>query len=161
MSEKFDADRHIRNVLGKRTVNLTDPAGIVLAGVEGVEGAAEKIDPDIEIGVDRLVMQPGSAFELHTHPGAHLLYVLRARGLIHVDGVDYEIGPGDTIFVPARYAHGVRTRREAREPFELLAFGVPHMPLTSPERMTLVDEALPAADSTPGGPTRMGGAAHV
>ncbi|MFJ4963928.1 cupin domain-containing protein [Streptomyces sp. NPDC088729] len=160
MTDEFDAQRHIRNVLEKRAVLLAGPDGVALSGIEGVEGAAEMIDRDVEIGVDRLVIRPGSAFELHTHPGAHLLYVLRARGVIHVDGIDYEIGPGDTIYVPARYAHGVRTHRAAREPFELLAFGVPHMPLTSPERMTLVPEEPLAADPGPGSPARLGEAAH-
>ncbi|ARF53272.1 cupin domain-containing protein [Streptomyces gilvosporeus] len=138
MDVKFDPERHIRNIYREPAVALLSPHGEVLRGISGTSGASEEFPAAQEIGVDRIVMQPGSAFELHTHPGAHILYVLRARGLIHVDGTDYEMTEGDTVYVPAHYAHGVRTHPDAEGPVEFLAFGIPHMPLDSPHRMSLV-----------------------
>ncbi|MEU9123221.1 cupin domain-containing protein [Streptomyces sp. NPDC048506] len=138
MEVKFDPDRHIRNIYREPTVALLSPYGEVLRGIRGTPGVTEELPAAPEIGVDRIVMQPGSAFELHTHPGAHILYVLRARGFIHVDGTDYEMAEGDTVYVPAHYPHGVRTHPEAEAPVEFLSFGIPHMPLDSPRRMSFV-----------------------
>ncbi|MEH1016320.1 cupin domain-containing protein [Micromonospora sp. CPCC 206060] len=143
--ERFDPNRHISNVLTGREVRLLSSDKSILPGIVGVPGCAELIGGVTEIGVDRIIMESGARFELHTHPGAHILYVMRSRGFIHIDGVDYEIGAGDTVFVPADYAHGVKTNTAVTEPFELLAFGVPHMPLESPDRMTLVTDPARAA----------------
>jgi quercetin dioxygenase-like cupin family protein len=134
----FEMSEHIRNVFTEPEVKLLNEDGEVLSGITGVAGVADIIDSGMEIGADRLVMQPGAAFELHTHPGAHILYVLRNRGFIHVDGVDYEMVEGDTVYVPANFAHGVRTALDTDDVLEILAFGVPHMPVDSTERMTLV-----------------------
>jgi quercetin dioxygenase-like cupin family protein len=139
----FRPELHIRNLLTGTPVRLVNPDGIALDGIAGVAGAAEALELGMEsgtqIGVDRIVMVAGAEFELHTHPGAHILYVLRSRGFIHVDGIDYEMSAGDSVYVPANYPHGVRTDRTAEESLELLAFGVPHLPLTSTSRMTLVE----------------------
>lgn len=139
MRTTFDPNKHIQNIAKEPDAKLLSSDGSVLSGIMGVAGAAEIIENDWEIGVDRLKMESGSAFELHTHPGAHILYVLKSRGFIHIDGVDYELGQGDTVYVPADYAHGIKTNTNVRTPFELLAFGVPHMPISSQNRMTLVE----------------------
>ncbi|MEV8093605.1 cupin domain-containing protein [Kitasatospora sp. NPDC085879] len=140
MDISFDPQRHIRNIFDSPEVKLVDSNGQVLPGILGTVGAGELIEGGTAIGADRLIMECGARFELHTHPGAHILYVLGSRGYIHIDGVDYEMGQGDTVFVPANYAHGVKTNLHVPEPLEILAFGVPHMPLESAERMTLVEE---------------------
>jgi quercetin dioxygenase-like cupin family protein len=140
LTTKFDPDTHIRSIAREPDAKLLSSDGSVLPGIMGVAGAAEVIENGMEIGVDRLKMESGARFDLHIHPGAHILYVLKSRGFIHIDGVDYEIGAGDTVYVPANYAHGVRTNPKVRDAFELLAFGVPHMPISSQDRMTLVSE---------------------
>ncbi|WP_424184733.1 cupin domain-containing protein [Actinokineospora sp. G85] len=134
----FDPAKHIQNVYSGAVVNVFEPDGTALPGISGVVGAVEKLESGKEIGADRIVMKPGAEFELHTHPGAHILFVLKSRGHIHIDGVDYEMREGDTVFVPADFAHGVRTIPDNDEALEFVAFGFPHMPLTSTERMTLV-----------------------
>ncbi|MFF3956639.1 cupin domain-containing protein [Streptomyces sp. NPDC001890] len=139
MDTRFNPDRHIRNIYSSPEVKLLNSRGEVLPGILGAVGAGEMIENDVAVGADRIIMEPGSRFELHTHPGAHILYVLSSRGHIHIDGVDYEMGQGDTVFVPANYAHGVKTMLHVPKPLEILAFGVPHMPLESAERMTLVE----------------------
>jgi quercetin dioxygenase-like cupin family protein len=135
---RFDPAKHIQNIFTKSEVKLLSNDGSVLQDIVGTAGVAEMMAPDVEVGVDRIVMQSGAEFELHTHPGAHILFVLSSRGFIHVDGIDYEMAEGDTVYVPANYAHGVKTNPAVPAPLELLAFGVPHLPISSPERMTLV-----------------------
>jgi quercetin dioxygenase-like cupin family protein len=139
-SVRFDPELHIQSVADGPHLELVDHQGNPLPGIVGVPGACETIHLGVEIGVDRLIMKSGSAFELHTHPGAHVLYVLASRGYIHIDGVDYEMKVGDTVYVPADYAHGVKTDSRVDEPLEILAFGVPHMPVESKDRMTLVEK---------------------
>jgi quercetin dioxygenase-like cupin family protein len=149
-STVFDPNSYIKNIGAEPDAKLLSDDGSVLPGIMGLAGAAEVIENGWEIGIDRLKMESGSAFELHTHPGAHILYVLKSRGFIRVDGVDYELGEGDTVYVPASYVHGIKTNPLVSEPFELLAFGVPHMPISSRDRMTLVDEderRVPRSDS--------------
>lgn len=141
---RFDPDTHIRNVFTGPESLLYDSDGVVLKGIRGTAGAAELIERGMEVGADRITMESGAEFELHTHPGAHILYVLSSRGYIHVDGIDYEMVAGDTVYVPADYAHGVKTNHTVREPLELLSFGVPHMPLDSTRRMTVVKQAVAA-----------------
>jgi quercetin dioxygenase-like cupin family protein len=136
--QQFRPTDHIQNILTGERLKMLEPDGLPLQGIEGVPGVVEILDSGIEIGADRIIMQPGSAFELHTHPGAHILYVLRASGFIHVDGVDYEMSEGDTVYVPAQFAHGVKTNPEVRHTFEILSFGVPHLPIDSSERMSTV-----------------------
>ena len=138
MQPMFNPDRHVQNLFTTADITMLSSDGSVLKGIKGVPGAVELIESGMEIGVDRINMQPGSEFALHTHPGAHILYVLSARGYIHVDGVDYEIVAGDSVYVPANFPHGVKTRKNIEEPFELLSFGVPHMPIDSTTRMTIV-----------------------
>lgn len=140
MSTEFNPREHIQNILTGSHVKLYNPDGSVLPGISGVSGVAEFLESGTEIGADRIIMESGARFELHTHPGAHILYVLRSRGYIHIAGIDYEMAEGDTVYVPAEFPHGVKTNQEVAEPLELLAFGVPHMPVDSRSRMKLVDQ---------------------
>ncbi|MEO3871119.1 cupin domain-containing protein [Nonomuraea sp. B12E4] len=140
----FDPGKHIRNVFTRPECFLHSSDGTVLEGIRGTSGAAEIIGPGISVGADRIKMESGAEFELHTHPGAHILYVLSSRGYIHVDGVDYEMAAGDTVYVPADYPHGVKTDPAVDQPLELLAFGVPHMPIDSTKRMTVVRPPMAA-----------------
>lgn len=148
MSEAFDRKKHIQNLLAEIEQEMFDDSGLCLKDITGVAGATAMLG-DVAIGVDRIIMRPGTAFPLHTHEGAHLLYVLRGRGGLHIDGQDYALGVGDSIYVPAEHPHGVRGPMDDST-FEILAFGVPHHPVHSTTRMTVVDE-----EAYPGeGPTR-------
>jgi len=136
----FDPELHILNVLAEANTSLLQSDGTRLPGIMGRSGAGERVSTGMRIGVDRIVLDPGSEFELHTHEGDHILYVLASEGFIHVDGTDFRMCAGDTVYVPAHYPHGVKTDPQIDHPLEILAFGVPHTPLNSPHRMTMVDE---------------------
>lgn len=137
----FTPDEHIVNVFTGPEAKMFASDDSPLEGILGVAGASAVIETGQKIGADRIIMESGTRFELHTHPGAHILYVMASRGYIHIDGVDYEMAEGDTVYVPAKYPHGVKTNTSVSAPLEILAFGVPHMPVSSTKRMTLVDDA--------------------
>ncbi|MCU7822137.1 cupin domain-containing protein [Kitasatospora sp. DSM 101779] len=146
MNQVFRPDEHILNVLDGARRTMYDDAGVRLDAITGVAGAGAVLPGGLPIGVDRITMQPGTAFPLHVHEGAHLLYVLNGRGALHIDGRDYVLRTGDSIYVPAEYPHGVQGPIDDN-PLDFLAFGVPHHPIDSHTRMVLVrdDELLAGA----------------
>jgi quercetin dioxygenase-like cupin family protein len=137
MLRRFNHEEHIRNMASAPAVDMFDDLGRVLSGIVGVGGATGLMAGGMPLGVDQIVMSAGSAFPLHVHEGDHLLYVLEGVGGLHVDGVDYVLREGDSIYVPADYPHGVRGP-DSGPPVRILAFGVPHHPIDSTTRMRLV-----------------------
>lgn len=140
MVRQFTRDSHIANILAGEWTVMVDDSGNQLAGIRGRAGVALPTVEGVEIGADLIEMQPGSAFPLHIHPGEHILYVIKGQGCVHVDGRDHTIQEGDTIFVPAEYPHGVKTKDNAADPFLLLAFGYPHKHIGAQDRMRVVTE---------------------
>lgn len=119
-------------------VSLRDETGRTLEGIRGKRGVAAQGAEGHPLGIDLIEMEPGAAFPLHTHEGDHILYILAGHGYVHVDGVDHPAAAGDTVFIPAAYAHGVKTDPHARERFQFLAVGYPHRHLEASDRMALV-----------------------
>ena len=129
---------------------MFDDLGIELQGIIGSEGAkglveAADIKGDIdlneaafELGLDEVVMSAGTEFPLHIHPGSHILYILDGPGLVHIEGVDYAVDTGDSIYVPAVFPHGVKTSPTNPADFRFVAIGYPHHKVDSITRMTVV-----------------------
>lgn len=128
---------HIRNVFEAVELSVQDGAGTALPGIAGHAGPLARSHFGWQVGADRIVMQPGSAFPLHTHEGDHVLYVLDGVGVLHIDGVDHRLREGDAIYVPAEYPHGVKTYTQASGPFAFLAVGLPHKSVDATDRMRL------------------------
>ena len=142
MARQFARESHIRNILEGEWTFMIDDSGKRLPGIRGRAGVAMPTLEGIEVGADLIEMQPGSAFPLHTHPGEHILYVIQGKGYVHVDGIDHSIKEGDTIYVPAEYAHGVKTDERSACPFLLLAFGYPHKHIGAEDRMRIVSAGV-------------------
>ena len=138
---KFVSEEHLKNVLAGEFVTMYDELGNALEGIRGRMGAVAIRTEGEEIGVDYICMDPGSSFPLHVHAGDHILYIISDQiGLVHINGEDHAVKKGDSIFIPAEYAHGVKTHPEAKSEFQFLAFGCPHVNLGSTHRMTQVNE---------------------
>jgi quercetin dioxygenase-like cupin family protein len=59
--------------------------------------------------VDYAVLPPGSSIGRHTHGANEELYlVLEGSGLMHLDGRDFQVGPGTVILNRAGGTHGLR-----------------------------------------------------
>ena len=114
--------------------NLTKSTDIVslLPGILGVPGVSGiPVGSDMPMGIDLIEMLPDTAFPMHTHPGAHILYVLSGQGTVTIDSETYPTRPGDCYFVPADIPHSVGAHSEHR----VLAIGFPHKKLRDRERM--------------------------
>lgn len=77
------------------------------------------------------------SFPLHTHPGHHLIYVVRGGGTIMVDGLTERTIPGDLYMVQAELPHAFGALANGQY---ILSFGAPHIPIDSPDRMHLITE---------------------
>lgn len=139
MTGRFDPERHIVNLGGVIADPVSDGAGGTFHDIRGRAGANGNTERGDAVGVDLIQMAAGSAFELHTHPGAHILVIREGKGSILIDGASYSLSEGDSIYVPASYIHGVRAGATTGMTF--LAFGVPHLPINAPDRMTLVESS--------------------
>lgn len=51
------------------------------------------------------VIGPGSAVPMHSHNCEESVMVLSGEGFVEVDGVEHEVRPGDTTFLPANIPH--------------------------------------------------------
>jgi quercetin dioxygenase-like cupin family protein len=127
----------VKNLLTGPWLNLRAPDGRVLEGIHGRRGAAGDLGAGAVMGADLIEMEPGNCFELHSHPGAHVLYVIGGQGSIEIDGQTYAIGEGDSIFVSADLAHGVACDLESGGPLRFVSIGFPHRDLATPDRMRL------------------------
>ena len=141
--ESFNPDDQIINLGEASWMQLVGEDHKPLPGIIGKAGAkgnAKVGGETVEIGADMVSMEPGSAFDTHVHKGAHILHFTEGRGMVHINGTDRKVDQGDTIFIPALYAHGVKTYQDADSDLTFVAFGVPHMPVESADRMWTVED---------------------
>lgn len=127
---------YICNVAGAEWVTMVDDNGNVLPGIVGKHGARGAAFGR-EIGGDIIKMEAGTAFPLHVHEGAHILYILEGTGYVHIDGADLLVQPGDMAYIPAGYFHAVRATHG--ETLTLVSVGYPHHKVDSRARMKVVE----------------------
>jgi len=72
------------------------------------EGTAK----DVAVGFS--AVPPGASTEEHRHPAEEIASILSGRGVVVIDGVPFDIGPGSVIFTPSNAAH--RTTVTGDEP---------------------------------------------
>ena len=121
----------------QRIVNLYAADSIPLipgvSGRSGVVGVPPGLDHEGAMGIDLIEMEPGSSFPLHTHPGAHILFVLDGEGTVTIADQTYPTKPGDCYFIPGDAVHAV----SASHHHVILAVGFPHRTLNDPHRMAV------------------------
>ena len=62
--------------------------------------------PDVSLAIARI--EPGVRTQLHSLSGVEEIYVVRSgHGVIEIDGVEQELGPGDQAIVPASVAQRI------------------------------------------------------
>lgn len=127
----LNTDEFIRNLYEAEWVVLLPG----IRGCSGVCGLPPGLDTNETMGIDLIDMDPGTAFPLHTHPGAHILFILEGEGTVTIGEEVYVTRPGDCYFIPGDLSHGVG----ATQHHKLLAIGFPHRGIKNPQRMDIVD----------------------
>jgi quercetin dioxygenase-like cupin family protein len=72
----------------------------------------------------RFTMETGGGIPAHTNRVEHEQYVLRGRARIRIADSEYEVGPDDTLYIPAGAEHSYEV---IEGPFEFLCV-VPNAP---------------------------------
>lgn len=138
MSNQIWSKVAIQNFGDTEWTAMVDDAGNTLTGIAGRAGVVGQPEGEREIGVDEIRIEPGCAFPLHTHPGAHILYVTQGQGYLHAEGRNRVIRAGDSVFVAAEFPHGVSNPTGSTGVLVFIAIGFPHKHVASPERMKIV-----------------------
>jgi quercetin dioxygenase-like cupin family protein len=86
-----------------------DVPAVPMAGV-GVRAGVKRVLVSPSEGWDGHVMRlfeigPGGHTPRHTHDWPHINVVVAGHGVLHVDGVDHDIEPGSSAFVPSGATH--------------------------------------------------------
>lgn len=80
-----------------------DLSGIRIRGLASPSrGAAETMTYRVELG-------PGQRLPEHTHDHEEVSHVLSGRWTVRIDGVETELGPGDTVVIAAGVVHASST----------------------------------------------------
>lgn len=78
--------------------NQVEPGLYGLKLLDGREGARH-------VSLVRGWMEPGARHSGHVHDVEEAVVFLAGRGLVEIDGVAHEVGPGDVVHIPAGSAH--------------------------------------------------------
>ena len=62
--------------------------------------------PDLMVVAFRFT--EGAEGAMHSHPHVQATYVASGRFAFAIDGVEHEIGPGDSLMIPGNAVHGCR-----------------------------------------------------
>lgn len=139
-NDGFLRHEHVRNLLAGQWVDMFDGHGHQLIGIRGRPGVSAVTLGGERLGLDLMEMQPGSSFPIHAHVGDHIMYILSGCGVARVGGIDHQLGPGDSIYIPAEHPHNFICPEKSTEPLVFLAVGHPHRRLSAHDRMRKVLE---------------------
>lgn len=76
----------------------------VVATGPGVTRQVLAENPDLMVVAFRFDV--GAEGKLHNHPHVQSTYVESGRFTFHMDGVDHDLGPGDSLIIPTNIVHG-------------------------------------------------------
>jgi len=64
--------------------------------------------PNLKLVFRKRAFKPGSAIGYHQQREDEIYYVLSGRGLMTIDGKEFEVGPGDAILTRPGSSHGLK-----------------------------------------------------
>ena len=64
--------------------------------------------PNLKLVFRKRAFKPGSAIGYHVQKEDEIYYVLSGRGLMTVDGKEFEVGPGDAVLTRPGSSHGLK-----------------------------------------------------
>jgi mannose-6-phosphate isomerase-like protein (cupin superfamily) len=64
--------------------------------------------PNLKLVFRKRAFKPGSAIGYHLQREDEIYYVLSGRGMMTIDGKDFEVGPGDAVLTRPGSSHGLK-----------------------------------------------------
>jgi len=78
-----------------------------------------------------IILEPNTTVGAHRHNCEELLYILSGRGIITVDGKEYEVEKGDSVYIKENLLHGPQKNTGDKELKYLYVVSLPLRPATS------------------------------
>lgn len=91
-----------------------------------------------KFAADLICFGPFGQTAAHTHPGAHILYVLAGDGVLNFCGKEYHLAQHDCYYVPGEAPHSVHA---LESDLVLLSVANDHRPVDSTQRLEIVSDA--------------------
>jgi quercetin dioxygenase-like cupin family protein len=95
-----------------------EPAQPIVADLEAMAQVADQgivsksIVENDHHKIIHFTFAPGQELSEHTASVPAVIHILRGRGVVVLDGVEYEAGPGKLYYMPADLRHAVQAREE-------------------------------------------------
>ena len=67
-----------------------------------------KDTPNLAMVFRKRALKPGSGIGYHEQKEDEIYYVLSGRGLMTIDGKEFEVGPGDAVLTRPGSSHGLK-----------------------------------------------------
>jgi quercetin dioxygenase-like cupin family protein len=88
-------------------------ADVTYEGVGAADGLRKGVlvgegDGAPNLAIRRFVLAPGASVPRHTNEVEHEQYVLEGRYTVGIGDAEHEVGPGDSVFIPAGTVHWYR-----------------------------------------------------
>ena len=64
--------------------------------------------PNLKLVFRKRALKPGSAIGYHPQREDEIYYVLSGRGMMTIDGKEFEVGPGDAVLTRPGSSHGLK-----------------------------------------------------
>lgn len=118
------------------TARFDCPDGPLPVLMHASDATAERLLKHGPLGADLIRFPAGGRVPTHTHPGAHMLFVLSGDGWVDCGKESVRLNPGVCYLVPAEAAHGIRAETE----LTLISVANDHRDAGSQERLNVVAE---------------------
>ena len=109
-----------------------DPAAPLPISMKASDATAMALVKHGPFAADLIAFDPGGRVNTHTHPGAHILYVLDGEGTVEYADGDFPLEPGTIYLVPSNQPHAIQAKTRLR----LLSIADDHKPADSTDRLT-------------------------
>jgi quercetin dioxygenase-like cupin family protein len=110
------------------------------------DGTALPLAKQGVFAADLINFPRGGGIATHSHPGAHILLVLRGCGILTLNGLECPLEPGDVYLVRAGVQHSIRVpdgedgEGIPQSGLTLLSVANDHVPADSPKRSEFIRE---------------------
>ena len=88
-----------------------------------------------KFGADVIRFAPGKGVGLHTHIGAHILFVTSGNGILTYNEEKHNMFPGMVYLIPSNIPHAI----DATSELVIIAIGNDHQPADSETRLDIVN----------------------
>jgi len=107
-------------------------------GMYNSDGTGSPLVVKNKFGADLIHFDAKKGVGMHTHIGAHILFVIAGTGYVDYYDKAFDLYPGLVYFVPSKVPHAIRAKTD----LTLIAVGNDHRSVDSPERLETISSGI-------------------